>query len=246
MTRLRLFQIRLAATGGLMLLLVAVVRLLWFPGAYFSIFGVGKLLLVLAVIAVIVGPVLSAVVFKPGKKGLKLDLVVLAVLEVTAVAIGAWQLYVRQPFYAVLAVDRFEAVSRAEIDASQITDPALLSRPGHTPRLVYAELPKDPAVVDRLIDETLFEGKRDIDRRPEFWQRYAAGIPRLKQAAMPLGSMLSEKSERGKRARRWLARQGGRAGDYIFVPLRGPNGDAAMILHADIGFPVGTLDVDPW
>lgn len=246
MTRLRLFQIRLAATGGLMLLLVAVVRLLWFPGAYSAIFGVSRLLLLIAVIALIIGPVLSVVVYKPGKKGLKLDLVVLTSLEIAAVAFGAWQLYARQPFYAVLAVDRFEAVSRAEIDASQIVEPTLLTRPGHAPRLVYAELPNDPVAVDRLIDETLFEGKQDIDRRPEFWRPYTAGVPHLKAVARPLGFMLSEESERGKRARRWLARNGGGAGDFIFVPLRGPNRDAAMILHADVGFPVGTLDVDPW
>lgn len=246
MTRLRLFQIRLAATGGLLLLLVAVVRLLWFPDAYFAIFEVGKLLLILAGVALIIGPVLSVVVFKPGKKGLKLDLVVLAVLEVAAVTVGARQLYARQPFYAVFAVDRFEAVTRAEIDTTKIVEPAWLTRPGHAPRLVYAELPRDPVVLDRLINETVFEGKRDIDRRPEFWRPYAAGISRLKAAARPLGLLLSEDSERGERARRWLARKGGGARDYVFVPLRGRNHDAAMILHADIGFPVGTLTVDPW
>lgn len=246
MTRLRLFQIRLAATASLLLLLVAVVRLLWFPGAYFAIFGVGKLLLILVAIALIIGPVLSAVVFKPGKSGLMLDLAVLAALEIVAVTVGAWQIFVRQPVYAVFAVDRFEAVSRAEIDTTEIVAPVLLARPGHAPRLVYAELPEDPVVIDRLINETLFEGKRDIDRRPEFWRPYTAGISRLKAVARPLGHLLSENSERGERARRWLARNGGGARDYMFVPLRGQNGDAAMILHADIGFPVGTLDVDPW
>ena len=73
MTRLRLFQIRLAATCGLLLLLVAVVRLLWFPDAYFAIFDVGKLLLILAVVAlsakasrISTGALSSGVLMRPG------------------------------------------------------------------------------------------------------------------------------------------------------------------------------------
>ena len=51
---------------------------------------------------------------------------------------------------------------------------------------------------------------------------------------------------RGRKAQRWLSRRGGAARDYLFLPLRGKEADAAMILHADIGYPVAALAVDPW
>ena len=56
MTRLRVFQVRLGATFVALLLVLGVTRLLWYPGGYFGISGAGKLLLVLALIAVVVGP----------------------------------------------------------------------------------------------------------------------------------------------------------------------------------------------
>ncbi len=246
MTRLGLFKIRLAATAGLLLLVYAIVRLLWYPGAYFTISGVAKLLLILVAVVLIIGPGLSALVYRPGKKGLVMDLGLLAMLEIVAVSFAVSQIYTQRPFYAVFAVDRFESVSRSEVDTMQITDTTLQRRPGHEPRLVYAERPSDGVKLDQLIDETLFEGKPDIDRRPEFWKPLTAGIAVVKAAASPLGSLLNEDSERAVEVRKWLSRRGRNASDYIYLPLRGRNADAVMILHADIGYPVGILAVDPW
>lgn len=246
MTRLRLFQIRLAATAGLLLVICVLVRLLWYPGGYFAISGVGELLLILAAVALIVGPCLSAFVYRPGKKGLLTDLGLLATVELVAVVLAVSIIYARQPFYTVFAVDRFESVPRSQVDSAEILYASLNTRPGHAPRLVYAELPRDEDKLSRLMDETLFEGKEDIDRRPEFWKPYSAGLAALKAAAKPLESLLEGDAGRAAKVRRWLLRRGGSIGDYICLPLRGKAGDALMIVHADIGYPVGILAVDPW
>jgi hypothetical protein len=37
-----------------------------------------------------------------------------------------------------------------------------------------------------------------------------------------------------------------RAADYAYLPVRGKDRDAAMILHADVGYPVDMLRLDPW
>ena len=246
MTRLRLFQIRLAGSAAVLIVVFAVIRLLWYPGAYFSIFGIGRLLLVLAVVSLIVGPALSAFIYKPGKKNLAMDLSLLAVVEIAAIVLAVSLIHARQPYYTVFAVDRFEAVSRQEIDASKISHAALRTRPGHEPRLVFAELPQDPEAFSKLIDETVFAGKRDIDRRPEFWKPYAAGVPVVKAAAKPLENLLNGDERRAARVLRWLAQQRGGRQDYLYLPLRGKTGDAVIILHADIGYPVAILNVDPW
>jgi len=246
MTRRKVFLLRLGATASLLSLVFGLVRLLWYPGAYFAIFGVAKLLLVLVAVTLIVGPALSTFVYKPGKKGLRTDLGLLAALELVTVAVAVSIIYVRQPFFTVFAVDRFEAVSSAEIDMAQIGHDVIRTRPGREPRLVYAELPQDPEVFSKLIDETVFEGKADIDRRPEFWRPYTAGIPVIKAAAKPLVTLLDGDERRAARVHRWLSRQKGSPENYVYLPLRGKTGDAAMILHADVGYPVDILEVDPW
>lgn len=246
MTRFRVFQLRLLASAALLLLVFAVVRLLWYPGAYFSISGAFKQFLVLAAVVIVVGPVLSAVVYKPGKKGLTFDLWVLTGVELLVVLVAGYLLFQRQPHFAVFAVDRFEAVARAEVDISKLQTALDTTRPGHAPRLVFAKLPDDPEVHSRLIDETVFYGMADIDRRPEFWEPYTNAIPVIKKVALPLDDLLHGDDVQQRTVAGWLSATDSVATDYICLPLRGRAGDATIILHADTVFPVATLAVDPW
>ena len=246
MTRARLFSLRLAASASVLALAFLVIRLLWFPSGYFQIFGVGKLFLMMAGAALIVGPTLSTLVFRPGKKGLKFDLGVLAAVELIAIAWGMTEIAARRPVYAVFAVDRFEAVAAAEIDMAQIRYAEHVDWPGQGPRLAYAELPTDVEVMNRLIDETVLYGMADIDRRPEFWKPYPRGLVVIKAAAAPLSDLLSIDDSRGAVIHKWLRSRKMSAAELVFLPIRGSKGDGAIILHADIGYPVDVLPVDPW
>jgi hypothetical protein len=220
MTRLRVFQLRLLASAAVLSLVFAAVRLFWYPGAYFAVAGVYKQFLVLVAVAFVVGPVLSAFVYKPGKKSLAFDLGVLAGVELLAVLAAGLILFQRQPHFAVFAVDRFEAVAHAEVDLEHLATSLDRSRPGHSPRLVYAKMPDDPEVVSRLIDETVLMGMADIERRPEFWEPYTNGIPVIKAAARPLDYLLQGNAEQRRAVAKWLEGTGSKAGDYI--ASRGP------------------------
>ena len=246
MTRMNLFQLRLAATAFTLLVMVVVVRLLWYPGGYAATFGVGKFLLITAAVALVIGPGLSTFVYSPGKRGLLLDMSVLAVVEFAVLIVSLHLLHERRPVYTVFAVDRFEVLSAQEIDRDAIAYAEILGRPGHEPRLLYAMLPTHPEAQRQLFDDVLFDGQADIDRRPEFWKPYAAGIRAVKSGARPLAALLEHHDPRATDVRRWLARHAREASDYIYLPLRGRHKDATMIVHADIGFPVAILPLDPW
>jgi len=246
MTRSQLFQIRFAATAGLLLLAFLMVRFLWFPSGYFALSGVTKLFLILVAVNFVVGPVLSTILFKPGKWGLKFDLVVVACVELVILTWGLAEIHERRPAFAVFAVDRFEAVSRSEVDLSQLANSGLDAATGFAPQLIYAELPTDVDVMNQLIDDTVFLGKKDIDRRPEFWKPYATGMRFLKAAVLPLSDFLSLQDQRAGVIQRWLDRNDAQAVDYAYLPIQAWSADGVIILHADIGYPVAVLAIDPW
>jgi hypothetical protein len=246
MTRVKLFQIRFAATVGLLLLTFLMLRYLWFPDAFFTLSGIGKLVLILVGVNIIVGPVLSTLVFKAGKRGLKFDIAVLACVEIVILAWGLSVIHDRRPMFAVFAVDRFELVARAELDPKTLSDTEFAVSRGLYPQLIYAELPTDVDVMNRLIDETVLYGMRDIDRRPEFWRPYAHGVEVLKSAAMPLSKLLAVDDGPARALQRWLARKDLRAIDYLYLPIEGSSADGIVVLHADIGYPVDILAIDPW
>lgn len=246
MTRAELFTRRIVPTAAALILAFVLLRFLWFPAGYFMISGVAKPFLILLAVNVIVGPGLSTLVYKPGKKGLKFDLIAIACIEIGILAWGMYEILQRRPDFAVFAVDRFEAVSASEVDFAQIRNTPMASRPGQTPRLIYAELPTDPEVMNRLIDETVFLGMQDIDRRPEFWRPYSEGIPLIKSVARPLSELVSGSNAHAQLIGRWLANQDLPVTDYLFLPIQGRAADGVMILHADIGYPVDVLAIDPW
>jgi len=246
MSRTQLFQIRLAATIAAMLVVYNMLRFLWFPDGYFALSGIGRLWLVLLGVNVVVGPVLSALVYRPGKRGLKFDLLVLAAIEMAVLAWALLEFDARRPAIAVFAVDRFEVLPKAETDAMSLDSEFRASLRGVGPELKYAALPTNPEVLSRLIDETVFQGRPDIDRRPEFWQPYAAGVSTLRAAARPLAQLSARNPAQAGDLRRWLARQGGGIDDYLYLPIRARSGDGSIIIHAGTAYPVDVLAIDPW
>ena len=246
MSRVHFFKYRLAASAALLLLAYTVIRAFWYPGAYFGISDASKQFWMLAAVVIVAGPGLSTVVFRPGKKGLVMDLWILGGLEVAAVVAAMTFLYLRQPYFAVFAIDRFEAVPRQEVLDFDAAVESFGRRPAHRPRLVSASLPDDPERMNTLIDETVLMGMPDIDRRPEFWAPYASGVVTVKATGHPLSLLATFDEERHDAVVAWVAASKRPVDSFLFVPLRGKSGDATMIIDSLSGYPVATLAVDPW
>ena len=246
MTRWGVFRWRLAASAAVLLPVVAVVLTLWYPGGYAALAGVYGLLLVLVAASLVVGAGLTTLMYRPGKRGLWIDIVVLAVVELAAIGWAVHEIHARRPEFTVFAVDRFEVVTGREVDKQSVLSAGIELRPAHAPRLVFAQLPSDPDARSRLIDETVFEGKPDIDRRPEFWHPYATGVSSILARARPLMALRDQDGVRQAAVANWLEDTAADASDFVVVPIRGQRGDAAMVLHARTGYPVGIIDVDPW
>lgn len=245
-TRLEFFGPRLAVTAVLLALLLGVARFLWFPGLSFSLTGISVLILTISGVALVVGPGLSTLLYRREKKGLIGDLIIVLAVELVAIGLTAGTLYERRPYFAVFAVDRFELVSASEVNWDEIPYKELLHKPGHAPRLVFAQLPTNPDVLNALIDDTVFAGGPDIDRRPEFWLPYANGVASVIERAKPLQDLAARGGEAARLVRRWIAGQPGDLEDYAYFPVRGTAKDAAIVVHRQIGYPVAMLDIDPW
>ncbi|MFZ4790954.1 MAG: hypothetical protein ACOYMW_08700 [Candidatus Competibacteraceae bacterium] len=69
MTRFRAFAIHLTASASIVLALLGLMRWVWYPAPYFEINGGWIVLRILAGVDVVLGPLLTLIVFKPGKPG---------------------------------------------------------------------------------------------------------------------------------------------------------------------------------
>src|SRR5262249_6223499 len=147
MTRWQAAPIHLLLSVALAAIVVAVMLLLWYPQPYFAAAGGARLMLLLIGVDVVIGPLVSFVVIDPAKKNLKVDLAIIAVLQLCALCYGVIVMFHARPVFVVFAGDRFELVAANEIAESDLDKAPFeyreLSLTG--PRIVGTRLPSDPA-----------------------------------------------------------------------------------------------------
>lgn len=215
----------------------------WFPTPYATLAGVGSIIGLLALIQLLPFPALTALVYRPGKKSLKFDLAVIGLLQAVALAYGGWSLYSERPHVMVHALDRFSLLAAKDLDLSGA---ALPDKPLRGPLLVVATLPDDPAERSRLLEETLFGGRGDIDRRPEFWKSYADHWRNLLLKAEPLITLREQRPEAADRIDRLAQAESAGMPGLVYVPVIGKRRDFALVLRRADGTMVDVLAVNPW
>src|SRR5690606_32526260 len=76
---------------------------------------VTQIFLMLIAIDVIIGPILGFIVYKEGKKTLKMDLSVIIILQLIALGFGVHSIEQGRPAWIAYNVDRFELIRKNEI-----------------------------------------------------------------------------------------------------------------------------------
>jgi hypothetical protein len=252
MSRTRAFGGHLALSATIVGVACALIFLVWYPAPYFEAVGTWSVLRVLVGVDLVLGPLLTLIVFKPGKRGLALDLAVIAVIQLAALTYGLTVIYRERPYYTVFALDRFHVLAYRDIVPEQRDDPALVGpeklgeRPAIGPQLVVANLPTDREARQRLLEETVFEGQPDIERRPEFWTRYDGQLDQIRRVARPVAALEAAQPGTAARLAAFAAKHGVRLERVGFVPITARNRDLAFLLDLSTGTPLGVLDVDPW
>jgi hypothetical protein len=222
---------------------LALMLLLWYPQPYFLAFDARGILQVLVGVDLVLGPALTLVVYKPGKSGLWFDMSCIAALQLAALVYGTTVIYQQRPYFVVFAADRFEILARGEIDATQLRSPELRRKPWGQPILAVARLPDDPLARKQLIEETLFEGKPDIERRPALWEPYSDALELVRDRARPLAELAELRPAAATAVSAAAARH---AGPLSYVPVMGKTRAYALVLAPATLRPVDIIDADPF
>jgi hypothetical protein len=249
-SRKRAFLTHLGVSTAIVSAACAVIFLLWYPHPYFQAVGAWNVLRVLIGVDLVLGPLLTLVVFKPGKPGLRFDLTVIALVQVAALIYGLTTIYRERPYFTVFAHDRFVVLAKGEVDAAQFeaakTAGRLDDKPFRGPLLAVATRPRDDQEFQKLLDETVFGGKPDLERRPEFWSRYEDEAAQILHRELPLAALRAARPEADAQIAALTARLGVPEARLGFLPMIAKNRDVTLVVDATTAAPLEVLDVDPW
>lgn len=230
----------------LLTIIAGLILFAWYPGSLLQFQESGKFALLLILTAVFIGPALTWLVYKKDKRGLVFDLIVIVLVQLAAFSWGTFSLYQSRPFFMVYTVDRFEVMSVRDIDMTTITDPQFLDKPLAGPLMLYANMPKDQAGFQKLLQEVMFEGKPDLQFRPEFWSPYADRQKLALQSSRPLAQLRDARPASVKIIDNLIQNNGSDINQLSFLPALINDGQFAVILDSDSGEIVGSLKIDPW
>ena len=245
-SKMHAFLIHFSGSALVVGTLCAVIFFVWYPAPYFAAKGASGVLLVLIGVDLILGPTLTLILFRPRKPGLVFDLSVILTIQLAALVYGTTALYQERPYYLVFAVDRLEILAYKDVDSSMIEYEELRRKPFIGPILAVASLPEGQDEFQRLLEETVFEGKPDIERRPEFWSPYANRSDDVIARARSLAELLERYPETRTEISKLTESLDAEIDDLAYIPLVGRETSFAFVIDAETATPIDIIDVDPW
>jgi len=247
MTRWKASSLHLLLSVALFVLVAGLLLVSWRPREYLHATGAGDLLLVLAAVHLTLGPLLTLIVFRSGKRGLKFDLCVIGMVQIAALAYGVSVLSKSRPVFLVAVPDEFVLVSAAEVSDADLTagqQERFRVRSWTGPSLVAAEMPNDPKEKSALAFSAL--SGRDLQNLPKYYRDYGNGAARLLANAKPLEQLRARHPEAQTLIADWL-RRAGRADDSVkWLPLVARKNDLVMLIDVHTAEVLQPLPIDPW
>lgn len=122
MSRYKAAAIHLFISIFVFSLFLALVLGVWCVYPFYHTEGVTNILYIMAAVDVVLGPLLTLLLFKSGKKGLMFDIAIIAIFQIAALIFGAHTVYSERPSYIVFGDNKFDAVVNAEIDNNKIPE----------------------------------------------------------------------------------------------------------------------------
>lgn len=177
MTRFRAALTHLLISATLAAIVIGLILFGWYPLPYFWAMGGPMLIGLLVGIDVVLGPLMTMILFNPAKsrRALMLDLTLIGVVQLGALAYGVHSGYVGRMAYGVFVNDRFHLVQASELAPAlmdKASDPAFKQVPFISRRIIGTEVPDNETARSDLA----------------FYKAVGAGPQQMPQFYMPLSN----------------------------------------------------------
>jgi hypothetical protein len=248
-TRWKAFAVHLSISAMIAMIVVSTMYFVWYPEPLFEAMGGNDLAVLIVGVDVILGPIVTLIVFNPAKsrRVLRMDLAVIALAQLSALVYGVHIVAVARPVYVVFSVDRFDVVSANDLfkeDLDQVKRPEFRSMPWGRPRVISVGMPTTAEEQLRVIQWAA--SGMDLQVFPQYYRPYPELAPLALKRARPLAELRKRHPDVQAEIDAALAALGRREEDTRFLPLKARKRDMVVLLDARTGEVAGYAKVNPW
>ena len=220
---------------------VLLLYFLWYPQPFFEASGGKFLLILLVAVDVVLGPLITLIIFDTKKKHLRFDLAVIAVVQLAAVCYGMYTMYLARPVFVVYAHSQFTVVTANEIEAEmlmQVTRPEYKSLSFTGPKYVFNDPPKSGTDLDAI----MLSGE---GLAPQFYVSYSEKSVDAAKQGRPLTELLKRLPEVKSIVDSALTQTQKNPADVVYFALIAKAMNMTALADAKTGAIVFVLPVNP-
>jgi hypothetical protein len=245
-SRWRAAVIHLCASAAIAAVVVWVMLRVWYPGPFFEALGGRRLIELIVGVDVVLGPLITLIVFDVKKKSLKFDLAAVVVLQLAALAYGVHVAFQARPAYLLFVKDRFEIVTANQLEPEQlakVTRPAFKSVPFSGPVMAAADLPTDPKELELLQMLAVSTGF-DVQLFPQYFVAYVERSKLVLEKGKSLENFAAESPQSRLAIEKALTQAGRKPAEVLILPLYIKKRDLAVIVDAGAAEVIAVVMID--
>ena len=245
LSRYRAASYHLAISAGVGALVLLLMLALWYPPPLFTAMGGQELMLLIVGVDVVMGPLITLIIFNPKKKELPFDLSIVATLQLAALGYGMYAMHTARPVFTVFAADRFFIVAATEIDPADLArgrseEFRRLSQTG--PRLVATQAPESQEERNDIAFGAL--GGMGIQNLPKYFVPYAQKQEEVLRSSRPVADLQLEQDDSAILAR-YLKKSGLKAEALRCLPVKARRSLMTALIAPDSGELLEILPIRP-
>jgi hypothetical protein len=233
-SRWKAAAVHLCASAAIAAIVVWTMLRIWYPSPFFEALGGRRLIELIVTVDVVLGPLITLIVFDVRKKSLKFDLLAVVVLQFAALTYGVCIAFQARPAYLLFVKDRFEIVTANQLESellAKATRPEYRSVPFSGPATAAVDLPTDPKELEMLTFLAIQTGA-DVQLFPQYYVPYQERISVVLSKAKSLEVFAAESPQARQILDKVLAGAGRKPAEVRMLPLYIKQRNLAVIVGA--------------
>ncbi|TDK68043.1 TfpX/TfpZ family type IV pilin accessory protein [Sapientia aquatica] len=234
MNRFKASAIHLFGSACVIGVFFLLVRQVWYPGQLFSAAAGAELLRLLICVDVILGPLITLIIFDTKKKKLRQDMFIVLFCQLCFLVYGFWSIFSVRPVYFALVGDQFYMVRANEIDSvdqNRAKNALFRQLPITGPEFVGTIEPDDQKIKNDLVFSSL--AGMGLQNLPQYFVPFAQVQPQVRAVAKTSQQFKTITSETRLRLKNYELAHPTSA--VAFVPLVFKAGQLFVVVKAGNG-----------
>ncbi len=248
-TRFKAASIHLLISASIAAVVSTLMLLLWYKPPLFSALGGQQVLLILLGVDVTLGPLITLIIFntRKSRKALSFDLMLIGLIQVTALIYGMFIVSQARPVFAVFSKDSFDLVTANSIrkeDLAKVPHADFRSLPLSGPIYVYSEIPTNIKERNEVVTGIFL--RKDLPEYPQYYMPYNEHSLAAASAAKPLSELKKLNPNDTNEIDTAIRSSGRNEADLGYLPMRAKVKDLAVLIGKGDGKIIQLLKLKPW